>query len=109
MRLLLVQLFFNHIMGTLYMGVVLLRPYNNWMITYGIIDNSWASKYNYSVYFAVSVTTMAVLGDVRPVNNIEIVLTWMMMIYGVLFLSYNIYQATSIFTNLLEARYQLQK
>lgn len=41
----------------------------NWMIAYGIQNNSWLSKYNYSFYFAVSVTTTAVLGDVRPANN----------------------------------------
>ena len=70
MRLLSANLFFNHIMGTLYMGVVLLNPQKNWMIAYGIADNSWASKYNYSLYFAISVTTTAVLGDVRPANNV---------------------------------------
>ena len=69
LRLLSANLFFNHIMGTLYMAVVLVNPDHNWMIGYGIAYNSWASKYNYSVYFAISVTTTAVLGDVRPTNN----------------------------------------
>ena len=82
------------------MGIVLLRPQKNWMIAYGIADNSWASKYNYSLYFAISVTTTAVLGDVRPANNIEIILTSLMMIYGVLVMAYNISQMTTIFTNL---------
>ena len=79
------------------------------MIAYGIADNSWASKYNYSLYFAVSVTTTAVLGDVRPVSNIETVLTELMMLYGVLVLAYNISQMTTIFTNLQESRYHLEK
>ena len=68
-RLLLANLFFNHIMGTTYMAIADTSPYKNWMIAYGIQNNSWASKYNYSFYFAVSVTSTAVLGDVRPANN----------------------------------------
>ena len=68
-RLLLANLFFNHIMGTLYMSIALTDPGQNWMIKYGINNNVWPSKYVYSFYFAVSVTTTAVLGDVSPANN----------------------------------------
>ena len=69
MRLLSANLFFNHIMGTLYMAIADTDSKINWMIAYGIEHNYWLSKYNYSFYFAVSVTTTAVLGDVRPANN----------------------------------------
>ena len=52
------------------MGVVLFNIYHNWMATYGITNNIWSSKYNYSFYFAVSVTTTTVPGDIGPENNI---------------------------------------
>jgi hypothetical protein len=69
MRLLMANFFFNHIMGTTYMAIAITDNHMNWMIAYGIENNYWLSKYNYSFYFAVSVTTTAVLGDVRPANN----------------------------------------
>ena len=68
-RLLSANLFFNHIMGSFYMAIADTDWNHNWMTIYGIWDNYWLSKYNFSFYFATSVTTTAVLGDVRPSNN----------------------------------------
>ena len=91
------------------MAIAITKPYQNWMITYGIGNAYWLSQYNYSVYFAVSATTTAVFGDVKPSNNREAVLTSLVLLYGVIFWSYNIAQMTGIFSNLYEAKEKITK
>lgn len=70
------------------------------MINYNIEDYSWASKYVYSVYWAVTIISTCGFGDILITNTSEAVVVTLVMTFGCLILSYNISQVASIFYNL---------
>jgi voltage-gated potassium channel Kch len=57
-------------------------PENCWLQHIGIHNSTWASKYIYSLYWAVTTIVTVGYGDITPQNEYEVVVTILIEVSG---------------------------
>ena len=61
---------------------------NNWMMADGIYESSLSMKYISSLYFSVVTCTTVGYGDIKPINDFELMWVVLVMLLGVCVFSF---------------------
>lgn len=90
-----------HIYACLFYYVAILyNENNNWIVKKNLLDDSNFRKYLHSIYFTVTTIFTVGFGDITPGNEIEYLMTIVLIIFGIGFYSFSIGTITTILVNI---------
>lgn len=90
-----------HIFACLFHFIAIIYNENqNWIVKKGLIDDDNFRKYLHSLYFTTTTIFTVGFGDITPGNEIEYLLTIILIIFGIGFYSFSIGTITTILVNI---------
>lgn len=86
-----------------------LHPEENWMTKIKLEDQTWHTKYIYSLYFSCTTLLTVGYGDISPTNVAEILTILVAQFFGIATFAYAVNKIGAALSNISERAHKLQK